>query len=118
MSNPTEGDLRVWWIPQIPMNDVFRVPVETPEQGAVIIAVLAAYDLYQYEQRIKPDFSNAGGLEIFEDGEWCDWHSEEGEDLDEWMERVQGGCDWKADNVGDALVQVAEIACWRERLRE
>ena len=38
--------------------------------------VLADYDKFQFENNIKPDYSNAGGLEIFENGEWPDWYDE------------------------------------------
>jgi hypothetical protein len=75
-------ELRVWWIPQVPMK-AFHVPVEGIKEAKKVLAVLANYDLFQYENNIKPDFSNAGGLEAFEDGEWCDWNSEEGYSIDE-----------------------------------
>lgn len=49
---------------------------------------LAAYDIFQFENRVKPDFCNAGGLRRWcddSDGEgapgWEDWYDEEtGED--------------------------------------
>ncbi len=65
---PKEGDLRVWWIPQIPMSPV-HVPVESVEQGRWLEGVLAAYDMFQFEHNIKPDYSNVGGLQRFEDGD-------------------------------------------------
>ena len=72
---------RVWWIPQVPMDTQFRVEVPTAEEGARLLRVLADYDLFQYEHRIKPDYSNAGGLEVFVDDEWESWMDEEtGED--------------------------------------
>ena len=72
--------LRVWWIPQIP-GKPFHVGVDTVEEGVKIMEVLAEYDLFQYENKIKPDYANVGGLEIFEDGEWCSWYDDEtGED--------------------------------------
>lgn len=73
-------DMRVWWIPQVPMEP-FYVPVKSLEDGALILDTLARYDLFQYEKNVKPDYCNTGGLQIFEDGEWCDWYDEEtGED--------------------------------------
>lgn len=74
--------LRVWWIPQVP-GTPFRVPVETPEQAAFLLNTLADYDAFQFANNIKPDYSNTGGLEVFEDGEWLDWDNGEGEDIDE-----------------------------------
>src|SRR5437764_15443226 len=70
-AEPKEGDLRVWWIPQIPMKPfLFSVPSLTV--GRLFLEVLAKYDLFQLENNIKPDFANTGGLARFEDGEWCD----------------------------------------------
>ena len=65
------GDLRVWWIPQIPMES-FYVPVATVEEAQKIMSVLAAYDVFQFEHHIKPDYSNVGGVQILEDGVWVD----------------------------------------------
>lgn len=71
--------LKVWWIPQVPMN-VFETPVpmnafETPvpdiKTGALLCDALARYDLFQYDNSIKPDYSNAGGVSFLnDDGEW------------------------------------------------
>lgn len=76
-----EGDLKVWWIPQIPMKS-FDVPVSSPKEGKKILEVLAHYDLFQYHNNVKPDYCNAGGLAVFEDGEWMDWLDEDGFDID------------------------------------
>lgn len=78
---------QVWWIPQVPM-EAFTVEVESVKEGVKLMQILADYDNFQYEHRIKPDFSNVGGLCQWEedsDGEgnpgWCDWYDEEtGED--------------------------------------
>ena len=85
MSDLIEGSLQVWWIPQVPMNP-FMVDVSTPEEGGKILDVLANYDLFQYEKNIKPDYSNAGGLNVFCDGDWEEWYSEFDEDIREYME--------------------------------
>jgi len=94
MSNHNVGDLQVWWIPQVPMHQhwrilmkAFEVDVASIEEGAKILDVLARYDLFQYKNRIKPDYVNAGGLRRWceDDGDgnpgWEDWYDEEtGED--------------------------------------
>lgn len=83
-----EGNLRVWWIPQLGMDDPFIVPVKSLNDAVLILKTLAQYDAFQYENKIKPDYSNTGGLEIFEDGEWLEWYNEEtGEGIELWMER-------------------------------
>ena len=78
--NIPEGTLRVWWIPQIPMK-AFRVYVATITDAVQILETLARYDSFQFEHNVKPDYSNAGGLEVFEDGEWTDWENKIGEDI-------------------------------------
>jgi len=77
-----EGDLKVWWIPQIP-GKPFEYPVKTIVEAKKLLDVLAQYDLFQFHHKIKPDYSNAGGLQVFEDGEWIDWSNEDGYDIDE-----------------------------------
>jgi hypothetical protein len=75
MTGPVEGDLRVWWIPQVPMQS-FEVPVESVEQGWWLCSVLADYDTFQLENNVKPDYANAGGVQMFEvidgTGDWFD----------------------------------------------
>lgn len=78
MSHPA---LRVWWIPQVPMKDAFHVPVGSPEEAIKIIETLANYDLFQLKHNIKPDYTNVGGLDVFEDGEWVEWYDEHGNDI-------------------------------------
>lgn len=72
-SGPVE--YRVWWIPQIP-GKPFEVPVESPEQGKWLCDVLADYDLFQYENRIKPDYANAGGVQQLDEDGWSDYDDE------------------------------------------
>ena len=80
-----DGDLKVWWIPQVPMKP-FEIPVKSVSVAAKTLTVLADYDLLQYDNNIKPDYCNAGGLDVFEDGEWSTWyHPETGEDIEEFM---------------------------------
>ena len=84
-----ENELRVWHIPQIP-GEPFHVSVESPQEAVKVLNILAEYDNFQFEQNIKPDYSNAAGLEVFEDGEWCEWYSEDGESIDEFAESEAG----------------------------
>lgn len=84
--------LRVWWIPQVGACDCFYIPVSTPEEGKKVMDILAAYDLFQLNKNIKPDFCNAGGLEVWneEEQDWCDWYMETEydyfDDVDEYCE--------------------------------
>lgn len=60
---------RVWHIPQVPMKP-FIVECSTLEQAGKVFEALADYDLFQFENNIKPDYSNASGIEELVDGEW------------------------------------------------
>jgi len=55
------GDLRVWWIPQIP-GEPFYAPVPSVNAAKLLLDTLARYDQFQLDQRIKPDYCNVGGL--------------------------------------------------------
>lgn len=90
---PNIGDLRVWRIPQVPMKP-FHVPVQSPDEAVKVMQVLADYDIFQFENRIKPDYCNASGMEVVEgfiDGEpqWIEWNDPEtGDDIDEYASRM------------------------------
>nr|DAR44069.1 MAG TPA: Superinfection exclusion protein [Caudoviricetes sp.] len=87
--------LRVWWIPQIGIGQTFYIPVETVEDGKKMMDILAAYDLFQLQNNVKPDYSNVGGLQMWdeEEKEWCDWFMETEndffEDVDEYCEQCE-----------------------------
>lgn len=88
------GDLRVWWIPQIP-GSPFHVKVKNIDEAKLLLKTLANYDLFQFKNKIKGDYANSGGLEVFEDtsedekvgGEWCEWCNEDGDSIDDVMKK-------------------------------
>jgi len=82
-----EGALRVWWIPQVPGTPMYY-PVKGVEQAKFTLRLLSEYDLFQFENNIKPDYSNAGGLEVDlkGTGDWECWYDEAERDIDELME--------------------------------
>ena len=60
--------LRVWWIPQAgATEEAFYIPVETVEEGREVMDLLAAYDAFQLQNRIKLDYCNCGGVQRWED---------------------------------------------------
>ena len=85
--------MKVWWIPQVPGKS-FEVFVDSLEEANFLLDVLAEYDLFQFKNRIKPDYSNAGGLVVWDENSdgvgtpgWVDWYDEEsGDDFDTWRE--------------------------------
>jgi len=90
-----ENKLRVWWIPQVGAGaEPFYVPVQSVEEGKKVMDMLVAYDAYQLQNRIKPDYCNTGGLQIYnpEIADYEDWYLETEddyfEDVDEYMESI------------------------------
>ena len=73
--------MRVWWIPQVP-GKPFYVPVNNFIEGRKVLDILAEYDQFLLENMVRPDYSNAGGLEVFNDGEWTDWYDDDDNDID------------------------------------
>ena len=64
------------------------MPVRDTYEAMLVLNTLTRYDLFQSTHGIRPDFSNAGGLDVWEDGEWVTWYSDDGEDIDEYTERM------------------------------
>jgi hypothetical protein len=89
------GDLRVWWIPQVP-GTPFYVNVNNEKEAQLILDTLAEYDKFQFQHKIKPNYTNAGGLERYEPGEdgdrseWVTWYEEgTGLDFDDYCENLK-----------------------------
>lgn len=109
--------LRVWWIPQIGIEKTFYIPVESAEEGQKIIDLLAAYDCFEYNQNVKPDYCNTGGLEVFdeESGEWEDWYYDgetcyfDSTELDEYC-RLESERATEIENFRNALYEQVEFS--------
>lgn len=69
--------LKVWWKPQVPCKS-FEVEVKSVTEASFLLDVLANYDLFQYGERIKPDYCNMGGLLMWDEEEqtFVDWYFE------------------------------------------
>lgn len=87
-TKPENGALRIWHIPQFP-GSAFYVPVRSPEEGALLLDTLAEYDAFQFINEIKPDYSNAGGLEEYDADadDWCEWCGENGEEFSDLVDK-------------------------------
>lgn len=83
--------LRVVHFPQVPCKP-FIVEVKNLEEAKFVIDMLANYDLFQFENQIKPDYANMTVVEEFdeEEGEWVSWFDEETgiEDINEYFEEL------------------------------
>ena len=100
-----KSKMRVYHIPQVGTNTIFYIPVKSEIEASKVMNILACYDLFQYENNIKPDFSNMSGVQIYneEELEWEDWYleNEEGKYFDD-IEKYLEGND-EADDFGDEL---------------
>lgn len=74
--------LRVWWIPQVGLSDTFYIPVKSVEEGKKVMDILVAYDAFQLQNNIKPDYCNTGGLQVYnpEVADYEDWYLETEDD--------------------------------------
>lgn len=68
-----EGSLRVWHNSN-PGHVPFQRQVASVEEALLALDVLSTYDLYLGDLVA----ANAQGLEIFEAGQWVEFHDEEG----------------------------------------
>lgn len=82
---PKVGQLRIWWIPQVPMESFFQ-EVKTVHEAKLLLDTLAKYDLFQLEHKVKSDYSNAGGLTTWDGLEWVDWEDTDGNSIDDLMD--------------------------------
>jgi len=84
--------LRVLHFPQI-QCDPFIIDVESLLEARLICNTLANYDLFQYEQNIKPDYANMTVVEEYdeEEKEWTSWMDEETgiDDIEEYFDHLE-----------------------------
>lgn len=110
------SNLRVWWIPQVGADgEVFYIPVDTVEEGKKIMDLLAVYDAFQLQNRIKPDYCNTGGIQMWneDESEWEDWWMETDEDyfddVDDYCEQCE-----KADELEDFRSELFKQIDWNK----
>ena len=82
MEKNNEGDLRVWWIPQVPMKP-FYVDVSSVDEARKILDVLGDYDAFQFAFNVKGGSSSAGGLQVFRDWRWVEWSDRMGNSVND-----------------------------------
>jgi len=80
--NAQEGDLRVWWIRNPPGPPEYHL-VSDPVSAKDTLNALAEVDLR--DDRV---WGNAGGLEVYEGGEWYEWYDEEGRSMGDLLEEA------------------------------
>lgn len=74
-----EQKLKICHFPQIQMKKYFEVDVKNLEEAQIIMDTLANYDLFEYKNKIKPDYSNMTILKIWDEeaNDWLEWMDEE-----------------------------------------
>lgn len=76
----TQTKWRIWWVPQVPMK-AFEREVPDLATAEVLISTLANYDTFQFENNIKPDYCNAGGIQyshpLIDEGDWIELEDDE-----------------------------------------
>lgn len=91
MGGDRKVKLRVWHIPQAPMEIPFEVDVSSIDEAWKILNILWEYDLFQYDNNLKPDYCNASGLVYFdeEEKEWMEWEDEDGYSIREHFNNLE-----------------------------
>jgi hypothetical protein len=80
--------LRAWHIRWLAngYKQTIYCEVDSPKEAALVLAVQSKSDLLLDCITENMVCQNAQGLQVFEDGEWCEWYDDEGRDIDEWSE--------------------------------
>lgn len=62
----TNQKYRVWYVPQIPMEAFFY---ETDDLGTAqtVLDALAGFASFEYDNNLKPDYADAGGIELYDE---------------------------------------------------
>lgn len=88
--------LRVAHFPQVPCKAFYVEGIKDVHDAKKVMDMLANYDMFQYENNIKPDYANASFLERWyadgeKDGEWEDWIDDETgiDNVDEYIEYLE-----------------------------
>jgi len=66
--------LKVWYIPQVPMK-AFEVERETTlAEARAALDLLIDFSTFEFENRVKPDYADAGGIAEWDEDEhaWRD----------------------------------------------
>lgn len=74
------SEFRMWYIPQIPMPPFTR-EFDTAREAQAALDLIFAFSFFEFENRVKPDYTDAGGIEIWDEdaAEWGDYDDFEDE---------------------------------------
>jgi hypoxanthine phosphoribosyltransferase len=77
--------LRIWYNPQVP-GKAFTKEVKSLEEAKLVANTLIEFSTFEFENNIKPDYSDVIDLEMFEDSEWVSWYDDDHMDFDELLD--------------------------------
>lgn len=80
---------RMWYMPQVPSR-TFEREFDTLLEATRALSMIIDYSIFEYENRIKPDYADAAGV-VYWDDEDKDWYGvlyEELEYDDEFREQL------------------------------
>jgi hypothetical protein len=68
---------KAWYIPQVPMK-AFEVEVSSAAKAQTVLNMLTDFSNFEFENNVKPDYSDAGGVEEWDETgqEWFDYEPE------------------------------------------
>jgi hypothetical protein len=74
--------LRVWWKSTFPGN-AFYFPVNSLLEAKLLLTALPEYDWFLYDNHLRGNYSNAGGLQMWNEStqEWEEWWDDENRDI-------------------------------------
>lgn len=69
----------------------FHVEVSSIDEAWKILNILWNYDLFQYENNVKPDYCNMSGLEYYDEEEkdWMEWEDQDGYNIKQHFENLE-----------------------------
>lgn len=82
--------LRIYHYPQLGSGCIFYQDVKCIKEAWKILNLLWDYDLFQYNNQLKPDYSSASGLEWYDNefNEWVEWNDQDGYEIREHFEAL------------------------------
>jgi hypothetical protein len=75
-------NLRVWWKSTFP-GTAFYFSVASLLEAKILLTALPEYDWFLYDNHLRGNYSNCGGLQMWNEStqEWEEWWDEENRDI-------------------------------------
>ncbi len=96
-AEPRPGDLRIYYIPQVPMKayeaDIPRGAGESDsaylERAAFVLRTVVEFSIFEFENNVKPDYSDVAAIVRWEPepdgGDGFDWFDVDESEYEEWF---------------------------------